>query len=193
MLFWTCITENLDNKSFTLGVFIDLSKAFDTVDHTILLDKLYLYGIKRKTLKWLQCYLTGRKQFVVNLENGLLDIVCGVPQGSILGPLLFLIYVNDLCKASNKLTPIMFADDTNLFMSNKNIKQPFSDMNTELENVNIWLKANKLSLNVDKTKYMLFHNTNQSDNLPIKLPKLIMNSTVIEQVSYIKFLGILVD
>ena len=78
-------------------------------------------------------------------------------------------------------------------MSNKNIKQLFSDMSTELENVNIWLKANKLSLNVDKTKYMLFHNINQSDNLPIKLPKLIMNSIVIEQVSYIKFLGILVD
>ena len=132
-------------------------------------------------------------QFVIDEKSGLLSITCGVPQGSILRPLLFLIYVNDLCKASNRLNCIMFADDTNLFLSHKDFKQLFSSMNVELEKISNWFKANKLSLNTDKTKFTLFHKPSQADNLPIKLPDLVIDSSKLEQSSHIKFLGVEID
>ena len=187
------IFSNFDKNYFTLGIFMDLSKAFDTVDHDILISKLSYYGIKGNLNKLIKDYLTNRKQYVIDKSNGLLDIYCGVPQGSILGPLLFLIYVNDLYKASNKLNCIMFADDTTLSLASNNINELFTRMNEELGHISIWLKANKLSLNTDKTKYILFHKTRQSDNLPLKLPDLTINSSKIEQCSSIKFLGVIID
>ena len=111
------INDTFENNCFTLGIFIDLSKAFDTVDHRILISKLNNYGVKGKNLSWFKSYLENRKQYL-NYSNdvtNLAQIKCGVPQGSIPGPLLFLIYVNDLCNASNILDSIMLADDTNLF------------------------------------------------------------------------------
>ena len=119
------IHKSFNQGKYTLGIFIDLSKAFDTVDHTIMLDKLNTYGIKGRTLNWFKSYLNGRVQYVNLGDRGKTDellIKCGVPQGSILGPLLFLIYVNDLFNASDILNPIMFADDTNLLYSHKNIQ-----------------------------------------------------------------------
>ena len=187
------ITKSFNKNRFMLGVFIDLSKAFDTVDHDILLTKLKHYGIKGKTHNWIKTYLKYRKQYVLFKNTGLIDVICGVPQGSILGPLLFLIYINDMFKASNSISTIMFADDTNFFLSHTDIKEMFKVMNEELEKFNIWFKANKLSLNADKTKFTLFHKTSQSENLPLKLPKLIMNDTLIERKDSLKFLGVLID
>ena len=118
------ITSSFEKGRYTLGVFIDLSKAFDTVNHNILLQKLKHYGTTGNILKWLHSYLTNRKQYVSYNGNGTKyqEITCGVPQGSILGPLLFWIYVNDLYLVSNEINIIMFADDTNLFISGSNIK-----------------------------------------------------------------------
>ena len=109
------IHEMFNKNIYRLGVLIDVFKAFDTVNHKILLKTLLHYGIKNKSLDWFTCYLSNRKQFIgynVNSKSTLLDIVCGVPQGFILGPLLFFLYINDLPQASKLLNPIMFADDT---------------------------------------------------------------------------------
>ena len=190
------ILDSFENNQFTLGVFIDLSKAFDTVDHEILLSKLQYFGIEGKYLKWFQSYLCNRKQFITfgnNKQSNLLRINCGVPQGSILGPLLFLLYVNDLQKASNILKPIMFADDTNLFFSHKNIKNLFKTMNKELINIQEWFNANKLSVNATKTKYSFFHSLAFQDRIPLRLPKLEINNVTIKREQIMKFLGVYLD
>lgn len=193
------ITKAFSKNEYTLGVFIDLSKAFDTVDHNILLKKLENYGIRDCLLKWLKSYLSSRFQFV-NIENNIdkslenvLKIICGVPQGSILGPLLFLIYVNDLCKSSKKLSAIMFADDSNLFYSDTSLDNLFFTMNEELKNISLWFKANKLSLNVSKTKFSLFHPAAKKRLMPDQLPCLNIDNIEIQRDPVTKFLGVMID
>ena len=128
------ITSSLDNGDFVIGVFLDLKKAFDTVDHHILLNKLFAYGIRGNTLKWFESYLTDRSQYVTydGMQSTILPIKCGVPQGSILGPLLFIIYMNDIFNVSDLLYAILYADDTCVLVNNNNIEYLYKALNEEL-------------------------------------------------------------
>ena len=154
----TKILQAKENGEYTVGVFLDLAKAFDTVNHEILLRKLENYGIRGIVLEWFTNYLTNRKQIVKYKfeKSERLTIKCGVPQGSVLGPLLFLIYMNDISRCSEILSVILFADDTNLFYSHKNIDTLNKTVNQELKKIARWLCANKLSLNIKKTHFIIF-------------------------------------
>ena len=147
------IQSSLFEKNlYTRRIFMDLSKAFDTVYHKILITKLENHGVKGTNLQWFKSYLENRKQFIAyeNFSTPSINISCGVPQSSILGPLFFLVYANDLNKAPDVLDPKMFADDTNLFYSHQNIKSLFGTVNCELQKICEWSRANKLYLNVTK-------------------------------------------
>ena len=185
------ITLEMDKGNTPLNIYIDLSKAFDTIDHKTLLYKLNFYGVRNKALELFQSYLKDRCQYV-EFESVLsehMKITTGVPQGSILGPLLFIIYVNDLSKSSNMFHPIIYADDTTL-MATLNIFNNSSEIiNRELANVNDWFKLNKLSLNCNKTKAMVFYPPQKR----ISQPNLIINDQSINFEDNFDFLGITIN
>ena len=197
----TKIFENLDNKKLPLAIFLDFSKAFDTIDHDILLYKLSHYGINNTALAWFKSYLSNRTQFVQykNVFSTKSNITTGVPQGSILGPLLFIIYINDIAKITNKFHFTIYADDTTLLeplctfkiTTTHNLKSLTKEINAELTKIVEWLGLNKLSLNVKKTKMMLFHYKQR--NISETTPKLKINGTLIEKVKTFNFLGITID
>ena len=184
------ITTAIENKQYVVGVFLDLKKAFDTVNYEILLTKLESYGIRGMPLTWLTSYLTNRNQYVqiMDCKSKLEQVKCGVPQGSILGPLLFILYVNDMCKVSRLLKAVVFADDTNLLCCGDDLEQLLDTVGIEMKKLQSWFDTNKLTLNLSKTKYIIFGNrpTNTDKNLTI-------NNIEIERVNEIKFLGVIID
>ena len=184
------ISEAIDNNEYTIGVFIDLSKAFDTIHHGLLLKKMERYGIRGTANKWLMSYLTNRNQYVSinNIESEKRNITYGVPQGSVLGPKLFIMYINDKCEIIDNLNAILFADDTSLYCSGGNLEQLLVTVEKELKTLKKWFDINKLSLNVSKTKFIIFGNRKLSNQIKIKFA-----DVEIEQVQDTKFLGITID
>ena len=179
-------------------------KAFDTLNHLILLNKLKCYGLSNTPLKWFESYLYGRQQFVDfdGTASNTAMINTGVPQGSILGPSLFIIYMNDKHMASNKFNAILYADDTNLisppcaFNSSLSIKssdleQMSPQINSEFANIQEWLNVDKLSLNLSKTKFMIFHY--HQTNIEHFVSEIKINSERIEKVNEFNFLGLKID
>lgn len=187
-----CLHENLNNKNKCIGMFLDLSKAFDLVNHELLLDKLYMYGLRGKVHSWVKSYLSQRSQ-VVEIHGYIsnkLNIKCGVPQGSVLGPLLFLIFINDLPNIVNQKNLTLFADDTSFICAdlskNEAVLQSQNIINRFVE----WFSRNKLFLNISKTEFILFKpRTSQiTESHLIKI-----SGSSIKQADTVKFLGIYIN
>jgi Reverse transcriptase (RNA-dependent DNA polymerase) len=188
------ISSAIENNEYAVGIFFDLAKAFDTVDHNILLCKLETYGIRGMQLNWFASYFDNRLQCVCcnGAFSELKVINFGVPQGSNLGPLLFLIYINDLPNVSSVLFFILFADDTNVFYSHGSLQTLFEIVNAELSLAADWFCANKLTLNLDKTNFIIFKSHRKIGPLDNQM-SLYINDVPITQVTSTKFLGVYVD
>jgi hypothetical protein len=185
---------NMDSGLVNGVLFLDLCKAFDTVNHEILIKKLFTYGIQNKSLDWFKSYLQNRKQFCVvnNATSSLRNLNCGVPQGSNLGPLLFLLYVNDLPNCLKKSHAAMYADDTNITVRSSSLTYLEEALNDELENIHQWLLSNKLTLNVKKTEYMVIGTRQRLRNFSQDI-NVSIDGKVLKEVKTKKTLGVLVD
>ena len=174
-----------------IGCFIDLKKAFETVNHFILINKVRKYSIYGKILEWFISYLDNRKQYVFynSLKSNDQYIPCGVPQGFILGPVLFILYINDLSNIIESLPSILFADDTTVIVESDSVSDAIALMNLELIKLNIWLQANKLTLNTTKTHYMVFDRGKKQSVINL----LTLNNKSIGYVKFTKFLGVIID
>ena len=191
------IMSKLDNKDVMAVLFLDLQKAFDTVSHDIILKKLYHYGVRGKAHHLLKSYLSNRKQRtkVGNVLSDIAFVLWGVPQGSVLGPLLFLIFINDLPNVSDLLSSWLFADDTALALSSPNIQDLELKFNQEVNKVHEWLLANRLSVHYsDKTQFMLIQGPNQKDRRILSQNfKLHMGVHEIEKIDNYTYLGVIFD
>ena len=176
-----------------MSLFVDLTKAFHTVDHEILLAKMAHYGIRGHANNFFRSYLTNRSQYTVvgNNSSEIRNISCGVPQGSVLGPLLFLIYVNDLPRCLNRSLVRLFADDTGLHMYDTNFKNLIDTAKLEIQHFFDWCICNNLTINYDKTSFILFHSRNKK--IPVDFNNITVNNIHISRVASAKYLGIYFD
>ena len=187
------IRNLLDDAQYVCGIFVDLEKAFDTVDHKVLCEKLKFYGLRGNINNLLQSYLSNRKQYVSlkGFNSEVRDITCGVPQGSSLGPLLFLLFINDFRLCLSETSSGHFADDTFILYNSKKPKTIETIVNTELKQVVKWLRLNRLSLNAGKTELIFFHSRRHTlnyDYISIKL-----NGVKLKPVDSVKYLGMYLD
>ena len=181
----------LDAEEFSVNVLVDFTKAFDTVNHQILLNKLDRYGVRGLPLALLKSYLSNRTQLVKvgHHCSSVRTLSVGVPQGSVLGPLLYLVYVNDLAQYIHSDRSVLFADDTTFCFRNTSLNSAISHCNNELEKFYNWTLANKLTVNLDKTSYMIISNR----NFPQYINPVIMNNVEIQRTHVHKFLGVTID
>jgi hypothetical protein len=186
------IRQCIDKGHAAVGVFVDLTKAFDTVDHSILLSKLSHYGVRGITNCWFKSYLASRSQFVSisNCKSELKTILHGVPQGSVLGPLLFLLYINDLHEAIKFSEVNLFADDTTLFQFGASLKSLSDNVNTDLSLLSDWLNANKIALNASKTEYVLFKSRLKTFESELEI---YITGRKLDPSTSIKYLGVKID
>ena len=189
-----CIYNDLEKGKYVTGIFLDMSKAFDTVHHAILIDKLKFYGIRGQALTWFESYLNNRKQFTsVNQTNSKLQTVkYGVPQGSVLGPLLFLLYTNDMvhCTTEENQTRL-FADDSNSFISRDTPEELKNSMTIVLKDLFEWCRLNKLTVNIQKTCFTVFKTSRMK--IPNFLDNLTIENYTIPRVPSAKYLGVILD
>ena len=182
--------DSLNNNQLHLALYLDFSKAFDTVNHDILMSKLFHMGFRNEIYSWLKSYLSNRRQFVAINDNisKTSSTNTGVPQGSTLGPLLFILYINDMTNSLNNTKILHFADDSTLYKSYNKNTDISQQTNNELYSINNWLLANKLYLNVNKTKYMIINNRDKPPDLDLKI-----GNSQIERCYEHKFLGVHID
>ena len=175
-----------------LSIFLDLKKAFNTVEYKTLLLKLGKYGIERTSYNWFTSYLTNREQFCHwDGANSSRDILkCGIPHGSCLGPLIFLLYANDFENCLEYTTPNMYADDTCVTIASENLNDLITDVKNELENISTWMRINKISLNASKSEFMVVGHRRKLNRVHNEVPNLVLNNEVIKRIEKIKYLGI---
>ena len=189
LAFLNQIYNELDDGKVLMPVYLDFSKTFDTVNHHILLQKLEHYGIRGITGSWFASYLSNRKQYI-SIDDKISTtrtINMGVPQGSVIGPILFLIYINDMSRSSN-LDFVHFADDTTIIASEFTERSLFAKVNRELSSIDRWLRVNRLSLNIKKTKYMII-----THKAIMNIGRIKIKNRTIKRINCIKFLGVMMD
>ena len=186
--------NNIDSQKVNMTMFLDLKKAFDTVNHKILLEKLFRYGVQGKVINWFRSYLIERKQFckINGVHSKPLGVTCGIPQGSCLGPLLFIVYLNDFEECLQFSSASMYADDTHTTIASDDINELAQMMQEELQNIAEWMRVNKLTVNPNKTEFMFIGHPCRINKIETLAP-LKLDDTEIKGVRKTKSLGVIVD
>ena len=185
------VSKSLDKEKIVVGVYLDIRKAFDSISHQILLDKLHKFGIRGNVHCFLKSYLMFRSQFVIcnGVTSDVKFVESGVPQGSVLGLLLFILLMNDFLRSSTLLFSIPFADYTSVFLEGTEYSKLIKTLNNEHENVTKWLNANRLTVNMKKTHYMIFHRA----KFKTTEQNVVMQNIALTCVTTTKFLGLSID